>query len=93
MAGGCYLLTMKHLTHLEKSMLEDDLSTPIAILIICLGIGAVALVFALGFYFGKSVCAASFACLFFAAAGCCVFVIRRKTKRFMQDLNHSEVKE
>lgn len=86
-------MQVKHLTDLEKSMLENELTVPIAILIICLGAGAVALVFALGFYFGKGVCAASFACLFFAAAGCCVFVIRRKTKRFMQELKQFEVKE
>ena len=84
---------MKHLTHLEKSMLEDDLSTPIAILILCLGGGAVALVLAIGFYFDFGACAVGTACIFFVAAGCCVFVIKHKIKRFVQDLNHSEVKE
>ena len=86
-------MQIKHLTDLEKSMLEDDLSTPIAILIICLGGGAIALVLALGFYFDFGACAVGTACIFFVAAGCCVFVIRHKTKRFVQDLNHSEVKE
>ena len=44
---------MKNLTNLDEEELVSNLDKPIAACIMLLGVAAVALVVALGFYFGK----------------------------------------
>lgn len=69
---------MKNLTALNEYDLTSNLDKPIAVCIMLLGVAAVALVVALGFYFGIGAVAAGVGgvCLL-AACGCGLWVRRR----------------
>ena len=70
---------MKNLTNLDEEELVSNLDKPIAACIMLLGVAAVALVVALGFYFGIGAAALGVGCVcLLAACGCWLFVRHRK---------------
>ena len=77
---------MYELTEYQKHEIGEEIYKPLALLIIFLGVAAIALIIALAFFFGAGVAAAGVLCVCLIAAGCCFLLIRRKINNFAKEI-------